>query len=417
MAESTLTPTYWDALNEISDFLGWQRAHTDEDNLARVRETAEAGYRQFLFPPPLPGQTRAHVWSFLSPVATITLRTHKETGAIATSSLSGTTLTDTAGQFLSYAVEAGDTIQLQKDGESSYEEEQVDSVTSETVLELVSAPSTGNGEYDYYVDEPAWQYPAPDDYAGLVGDRATVENSGTYGPALLRGEGVIRALRARGTSSGAPKFFAVRPKALLTETGQRWEIIVWPNPSSALTVYYRYNVLVGKWGHVRTSGAAATIDTTAKTLTMTGETFKTDGCLVGDKVILSSPSTSDITTGIYVIATVDTDTQITLTTAPGSDGTADYEVLPANLYALGGMQHGRTLVASALAEAERSRDEEKGRQWDWFMERLAASVSADENMLPTTLGYNRDASDVLVGRPRRDRYVEYEGQVPGEFAP
>ena len=63
-------------------------------------------------------------------------------------------------------------------------------------------------------------------------------------------------------------------------------------------------------------------------------------------------------------------------------------------YPLGGMAHAETLLASCLAAAENKLDDEKGVKWDYFMERLAASVSHDRKaMPPEKLGYNGDASD------------------------
>jgi hypothetical protein len=44
-------------------------------------------------------------------------------------------------------------------------------------------------------------------------------------------------------------------------------------------------------------------------------------------------------------------------------------------------QHSETLRASCLAAAERFKNDEKGVQWDYFMERLGASIAFDEQLL------------------------------------
>jgi len=60
----------------IADFLGWGRnsegwgtAWTDEQE-ARLDDILNLGHNQFLYPPPAPGETAVHRWSFLRPKAT-----------------------------------------------------------------------------------------------------------------------------------------------------------------------------------------------------------------------------------------------------------------------------------------------------------------------------------------------------------
>jgi hypothetical protein len=415
MAESTLTLTYWDALDEVSRMLGWGTGHTNADRLALVRGLVEAGYRQFLHPLPLPPSQRSHVWSFLSPKTTVTMRTEKESGTVATASVSTTTLTDTTAEFESYGVAAGDSLTISAGGATAGTYT-VDSVTSETVL--VTTATMGSGTATYTIDEEAWMYPLPDDFGSLAVQELVVNASGAYYPFPIRGEAWIRAKRAIADRTGRPLAAAIRPKSLARETGQRWELLVWPDPDDTYSVEYRYNVLPGKWGHVRTSGTTATVDTSAKTITLTGETFDTDGCIAGDKVVIWEPSVATITTGIYVIATVDSETQITLTTAPGADGTVDYDVLPATLYPLGGLIHAETLMASCRAVAQRHVDKEKGWAWEEYIERLGASTSQDMELQPRNFGYNRDESVDPPSRTWfRSLYAEYEGTVYGDYAP
>lgn len=56
---------------EIADFLGWTRSSgnwdTDED--ARLDEVLHSGYRQFVYPVLLEGESVVHRWSFLQPTA------------------------------------------------------------------------------------------------------------------------------------------------------------------------------------------------------------------------------------------------------------------------------------------------------------------------------------------------------------
>lgn len=81
-------------------------------------------------------------------------------------------------------------------------------------------------------------------------------------------------------------------------------------------------------------------------------------------------------------------------------------------YPLGGMAHSETILESCLAVAERREDDEATIHWQGFMERLAASVSHDQQvMVPETLGYNADSSDAESIRVIRSEYVEYGGTV------
>ncbi len=62
-------------------------------------------------------------------------------------------------------------------------------------------------------------------------------------------------------------------------------------------------------------------------------------------------------------------------------------------YCLGGAQHTETTLAAGIAAAELFLDDERGPRWEYFQERLQASIAADRKNKPQVLGYNRDASD------------------------
>ncbi len=63
-------------------------------------------------------------------------------------------------------------------------------------------------------------------------------------------------------------------------------------------------------------------------------------------------------------------------------------------YALGGPQHAETLQAACVAAAELYLDDMRGPRWEYFQERLLASVNMDRKLKPQLLGYNRDRSDM-----------------------
>lgn len=75
MAESSLNIAYLDLQKDIAFFLGW---NTDPALRTAREQTAidsftKSGLRQFYFPPPIDGGSATYEWSFLRPVATLTL--------------------------------------------------------------------------------------------------------------------------------------------------------------------------------------------------------------------------------------------------------------------------------------------------------------------------------------------------------
>ena len=73
MSESTLSGKYEDLVAAVGNYLGYGRTSSlfDPRQAADVEDVIQSGYRQFLYPPPLPGNDRGHEWSFLKPVKTI----------------------------------------------------------------------------------------------------------------------------------------------------------------------------------------------------------------------------------------------------------------------------------------------------------------------------------------------------------
>ena len=170
MAESTLSLTYPDLLQQVSQFLfgKWTTTDLTVAELAQCDAHIQSGYRRFLVPAPLPEDVQprsstGHVWSFLHPTATLP-----------------------------------------------------------TVIDDVD-------------------YALPDDWGGLAGT-VTVDSTSAVSPVVERGEGEIRGLWARGTVSGPPLKFAVRPLDPTGTDGQRFELILWPWPDAVYTMYLPYNV-------------------------------------------------------------------------------------------------------------------------------------------------------------------------------
>ncbi len=98
-------------------------------------------------------------------------------------------------------------------------------------------------------------------------------------------------------------------------------------------------------------------------------------------------------------------------------------ILPAALtgsiiYHYGGAAHAETVEASCIAMAELQEDEKRGPMWDYFLERLTASISVDQTAFRAEkFGYNSDRSDELHGdihdhrRHHQTNIVTYNGEI------
>lgn len=79
MPESGLALTYFDFAADLGDFLGWGRGskYGDEAWTARkealIEQDVADGQRHFYWPMILPGERAVHSWSFMKPIATVTL--------------------------------------------------------------------------------------------------------------------------------------------------------------------------------------------------------------------------------------------------------------------------------------------------------------------------------------------------------
>jgi len=97
-----------------------------------------------------------------------------------------------------------------------------------------------------------------------------------------------------------------------------------------------------------------------------------------------------------------------------------YEALPYSLsdnriYPYGGEAHAETILQSCLAAAELHIREEKGPQWQTFMERLQASIRKDKQLAPRNHGQARNTRNYFRSdvEPTRGSYiVTVNGEMP-----
>lgn len=84
----------------------------------------------------------------------------------------------------------------------------------------------------------------------------------------------------------------------------------------------------------------------------------------------------------------------------------------AQSYPYGGMQHAETLMASCLAAFERLYNDNQTKWQDIFAERLLASVQADLQNAPASLGYNGDKSSYRHDCLHRVNFTTVNGVIP-----
>lgn len=178
---------------------------------------------------------RAYDWSFLKPVDYIYLWADiaaDTSNKIATASYVSPSTTITVPLDSFYPSMVGATIVID--------------TTSFTITGYVSSKSiivTGDAHLltakTWTMDASEGVYRLPDDFAGLTGPMTF--NAGTgYCEISIINEMKIRVLRQSDNSDSTyPSFGAVRPIAATMVNGQRWELIVWPVPSSVLRVAFR----------------------------------------------------------------------------------------------------------------------------------------------------------------------------------
>lgn len=84
-------------------------------------------------------------------------------------------------------------------------------------------------------------YDLPADFGGLMIDPSYAGGS-TQNRLEIVTPGHLRALQGAASSTGAPKYIAMRPKAVALTAEQAWEAIVFPTPDAGYTLSYQYQV-------------------------------------------------------------------------------------------------------------------------------------------------------------------------------
>jgi len=284
-----------------------------------------------------------------------------------------------------------------------------------------------------------YRYTLPYDFGGIISDISYAPQVSVIERIAVTHEGVIRKYRANNDYSGDPYVAAVRALSHSHTSGQLWELVVYPTPSEARTLYYRYKVGTTRLDNPIISGTGTIIegaDGSWNTLYDASADFS--GVTAGDVVVISA-ATGPLE-GMYVAEAICPSVASDASASPDgsasaspsasgavasacntvrvigdcdSGGTVSYEILPQYIYAKG--ECPECLIESCLAAAELQQDDTIGNHQAKFTELLIACVIRDRMKHSQELGYCGDASDDLENGPRplhEVTGVTYDGVVP-----
>lgn len=228
MAESNLSLTFNELMEETSFFIGYGRKKDQAAGLSATQEKdvtvqMNSGYRNFL---------TAFDWSFLKPVTNITVfktATGTESGS------SGKRFKASTASF--YSTMVGHSVVVTSGSTYTFTEYVS---TTEMAIEETYA-STDDGKAFTITANGANRL--PDDFGGILGDMTFQDNEGAYRGLPIRSEVYLRERLQRSTSTGRPEIAAIRPLTTDGDTGQRFDMLVWSVPDADYPVYFRYTVL------------------------------------------------------------------------------------------------------------------------------------------------------------------------------
>jgi hypothetical protein len=242
MSESTLSVTYTELKQAVGHYLaygldpnGWS-----DNQIIEIDMAIKSGLRQFYFPPKLFEDRNSHKWSFLTPVTTLDVVAPYSTGTVAIDN-GLTTMTLTDGTWPAWASTHGSIV-------IDSTEYTIASGPVGQEIELSVAWAEDTETAAEFVLKHDGNYDLPDGFAGMIGNMV-VETENYHPDIKVVGEGVIRSSRQQnpqlslsGSTTG-PFYAAIRPKVQVTTTGQRFEIMFYPLPNTALTISYAMRLL------------------------------------------------------------------------------------------------------------------------------------------------------------------------------
>ena len=235
MSESTLSLVRNDLRKAVGNLLGasLDLSTWDADFSTRVDMCVDIGCRNVYEPAIQPGETQAHIWSFMQPKLTsFDLNATYSTGTVTVAS---GVVTGSGTTFPSWAADGELVI-----GGVSYTVATRSSATSLTLDDTGVTAAAGSTYTLQQLD-----YQLPDLFGGFRGPLYLGGNTGTLGQELHRCpiEEILQ-LRNEAVSdfTTQPCKYAIFPADQTGTGGQRWLMAIWPTADAAYTISGIYTI-------------------------------------------------------------------------------------------------------------------------------------------------------------------------------
>ncbi len=243
MAESSLSIGKPELTQAIGHYLGHGSVIADWSTPqdTEIDRLLQSGVRRVYYPVSTDRSLIGYEWSFLRPTSTLYLGASGTDGVTSSSVLTSATYADWDTQGITTADTV--TISDSTSDAATTGDYAITSVSGANIT-LTTDPGDATGITFLIKRSPA-NYNLPDDFGRTIGDLHFSSNEVRM-PVRIIPVGKILDMRARSDESGAPYFAAVRPKTSTGSTGQRQEIIFYPEPDQAYTLYHNYEAYSGE---------------------------------------------------------------------------------------------------------------------------------------------------------------------------
>ncbi len=245
MAESSLSIGVANLRQEVGAFLGYggTSGNWSAAQLSEINRIVSSGVRRVYYPPAMDSETLAYEWSWLRPTSTLAITNviavSGSDGVNAGTSLDAASVTDWTTKGIDTAAHSAVITKLTGTVVSG-----TYAISSVAAGNLTLATSAGTGTCTYSIERAA-NWNLPDNFGRLIGVINYAPNEYRL-PISLVSVGKLLAMRAYSTTSSAPSWAAIRYKSSTGASGQRQEILFYPDPDSAYTLYYEYEAYAGE---------------------------------------------------------------------------------------------------------------------------------------------------------------------------
>lgn len=229
---ATLAPTFQRIYSAVARYLGLNTATMSATELQMCMDAGNDGYRAALYPLD-PRTNQGYTWSFLQPEATLDLYADRD--LIPKTAGSGGTIGTSVATFVASMVGA-----------------EVTGTTTANVYEIAAYVSGKTAVLDSALvagDTGGSCTISANGLFALPADFGSVLNDPSYGPNDIHGRLTPRSaayLRGcysgGGVTTGTPSAYTIVPLAFVAGTGQRYSMLVYPEPGADYTMQYQYQV-------------------------------------------------------------------------------------------------------------------------------------------------------------------------------